>query len=191
MAKIKVEYRDIAKMLAKSLPVEGSEFKDAVENNLKALKKMSQESKVALKSAYIFSSKAPKQDREDLFQELAIAILEAKTKDEPLAYSIARCDWRNWWQKRMTRANYLGGSLNKTVSDGEGNEVELGELLVGEVEFEAKICDKLEASRLWNKLPEIIKPIIQNRLLGIALVPVQRQQLSRYLRKDGYKLLIA
>ena len=191
MVKNKVHYRDIAKMLAKALPVEGPEFRDSVENNLKALKKMSQESRVALKSAYIFSSKVPKQDREDLFQELAIAILEAKTKDEPLAYAIARCDWRNWWEKKMTRANYLGGSLNKTVMDSEGGEVELGELLVGEVEFEAKICDKLEASRLWNKLPEQIKPIIQNRLLGIALVQLQRKQLSRYLKKDGYKLLIA
>ena len=191
MVKNKVHYRDIAKMLAKALPVEGPEFRDSVENNLKALKKMSQESRIALKSAYIFSSKVPKQDREDLFQELAIAILEAKTKDEPLAYAIARCDWRNWWEKKMTRANYFGGSLNKAVKDSEGGEVELGELLVGEVEFEAKMCDRLDAGRLWNKLPEQIKPIIQNRLLGFALVPLQRKQLSRYLKKDGYKLLIA
>jgi hypothetical protein len=70
---IKVTYRDIAKMLASALPVEAEEFRDRVEVNLEAIQSLSTEAKIALKSAYIFSRKVPREEREDLFQDLALA----------------------------------------------------------------------------------------------------------------------
>jgi hypothetical protein len=44
--------------------------------------------------AYIFSRKIPKQEREDLFQDIALKLIEADTPEQRLAYAIARCDWQ-------------------------------------------------------------------------------------------------
>lgn len=186
-----ITYRHIAKMLCSALPVEGQDFGDKVNQYLHTIKAMPKEAKVALRSAYIFSRKVPREEREDMFQELFTAIWEVKTKDEPFAYAIARCDWRNWWQKYMTRQHYLAGSLNQTVTDNDSQEVELAELIVGETEFEFKMDGKLDAERIWDKLPDMIKPIIQRRLLGYPLNATERQRLSRYVNKEGYKLLLA
>lgn len=177
-------YRSVAKMLASALPVSGEEFGEAVNNYLEAIKRLSKGGKVALRSAYIFSRKVPAQEREDLFQELALAILEAKVEDERLAYAIARCDWRNWWQKYMTRSHYLAGSLNAKWEDEDGQEVEFGELLVGEVEFERKMNGKLDGQALFAKLPEPIQRIITQRLLGKALTGAERFRLWHFLKSQ-------
>jgi len=188
---IKVGYRDIAKMFCSAMPIEGKDFGDKVNEYLDIIKRMPAEAKVALKSAYIFSRKVPREEREDLFQELCLAVLQVKTKDEKLGYAIARCDWRNWWQKFYTRQHYLAGSLNDTVLDSENQPVEFAELIVGEVEFERKIDGKMDAERIYQRLPDTIRPIINNRLIGKALNAVERQRLSRYIKKEGYKLLLA
>ena len=188
---IKTTYRDIAIMLAKNLPLEGEDFGDKVNSYLEIIKSLPQEAKLALKSAYVFSAKVPREEREDLFQELTLAILKAKTKDEPFAYAIARCDWQNWWRKYKTREQFFGGYLSETVTNAENQATEIGELIVGEAEFERKMDGKLDAQRIWGKLPDMIKPIIQRRLLGYPLNANERQKLSRYVKAEGYKLLIA
>jgi len=146
---------------------------------------------VSLKSAYIFSAKVPRDEREDMFQELALAILQARTKDEKLAYAIARCDWRNWWQKFKTRQHFLAGSLNALTLDKDGQEVEIAELLIGETEFELKMNGKIDAERIWDKLPDRIKPVVQKRLLGFPLLKQEHNTLNYYVKTQGYKLLIA
>lgn len=90
-------------MMAKALPIEGDNFRAKVESNLAEIKKLPKTSKVALKSAYIFSQKVPKEDREDLFQDIALEVLKAKTSEERLGYAIARCDWQDFWKKRHIR----------------------------------------------------------------------------------------
>lgn len=186
---IKVTYRAIAKMLCSALPLEGQEWGAKVNEYLEVIKAMPTNHKLALKSAYIFSRKVPKEEREDMLQELVIGILESKTEDEKLAYAIARRDWQNWWQKYMTRQHFFGGSLNATVTDEDGNEVQLAELIVGEAEFENRMDGKLDAERIFSKLPKLIKPIINKRLAGYPLTAAERQSLSRFTRKDGAKLL--
>lgn len=203
MKHIKVSYRDIAKMMVKALPVEGKEFSDKVNHYLEVIKAMPTNAKLALKSAYIFSRKVPREEREDLFQEIALAVLKAKTKDEKLAYAVARCDWQNFWAKFKIRQHY---SLDTVIDDDEGNPATMAELIVGEVEFEFKIDGKIEAERIWNKLPEDIKPLIQKRLLGkplsvprngrgrpqtdAALSSAERVRLNRWVHREGYRLLL-
>jgi hypothetical protein len=184
---IKVTYRDIAKMLASALPIEGEEFREKVEVNLNTIKSLSTEAKNALKSAYIFSRKVPRQEREDLFQELALAVLKAHTKDEKLAYAIARCDWINWWKKFKIRQHY---SLDTIIEDEDGNPKRMGELIVGEVDFEYRLDGKVDAERIWHKLPDNIKPIVTNRLLGKALTNTERSTLNRWVKNKGYQLLL-
>jgi hypothetical protein len=183
----KVTYRNIAKMLASALPVEGEDFREKVEVNLGTIKSLSTEAKNALKSAYIFSRKVPRQEREDLFQELALAVLKANTKDEKLAYAIARCDWINWWKKYKVRQHY---SLDTIIEDEDGNPKQMAELIIGEVDFECKMDGKVDAERIWHKLPKDIKPIIQHRLLGQALNQNERKRLSRWVQSHGYQLLL-
>ncbi len=182
-----ITYRHIAKMMASALPVEGQEFGLKVEQYLVTIKKLPQEAKVALKSAYIFSRKVPREEREDLFQDIALAVLKIKTKDERLAYAIARCDWQDFWKRYKIRQHY---SLDSVVDDSEGNPVTLGELLVGETEFERKMDGKMDAERIFDMLPANIQPIIDKRLIGKALNDAERQRLSRYVKAEGYKILL-
>jgi hypothetical protein len=185
---IKVTYRNIAKMLASALPVEAEEFTEIVEANLKAIESLSMEAKNALKSAYIFSRKVPRQERQDLFQDLTLAILKARTKDEKLAYAIARCDWLNWWKKYKIRQHY---SLDTIIEDEDGNPQRMGELIVGEVDFEYRLDGKVDAERIWHKLPDNIKLIVKNRLLRKALTNTERSILNRWIKSKGYQLLLA
>ncbi len=183
----KVTYRNIAKMLASTLPIEAEEFTERVEANLRAIKSLRTEAKTALKSAYIFSRKVPRAEREDLFQDLALAVLKAQTRDEKLAYAIARCDWLNWWKKYKIRQHY---SLDTVIEDETGNLQRMGELIVGEVDFEYKLDGKVDAERIWHKLPDNIKTVVKHRLLGKALTNTERSTLSRWIKSKGYQLLL-
>ena len=183
-----ITYRHIAIMMAATLPVQDDDFRDKVNEILEVIKTLPQNAKVALRSAYIFSRKVPRQEREDLFQDIALAILKAKTSDEKLAYAIARCDWRDWWSKYTIRQHY---SLDSVTEDDDGNPVTLGELIVGEAEFERKMDGKLDAQRIWEVLPDNIKPIVTNRLLGKALTHQERNTLNYWVKSTGYQLLLA
>ena len=182
-----ITYRHVAKMLASALPVEGQEFGHKVEQYLETIKRLPQEAKVALKSAYIFSRKVPREEREDLFQDIALAVLKIKTKDERLGYAVARCDWRDFWKKYKIRQHY---SLDSVVDDTEGNPVTLGELLVGETEFERKMNGKMDAEKIFDSLPDHIKPLINKRLMGYTLNKTERNALNYFVRKDGYKIIL-
>jgi len=190
MNQVKVTYREIARMLVKALPVQDEAYAEKVDEYTESVQRMGAEAKTALKSAYIFAHKVPVQDREDMFQELALAVLEARTKDERLAYTVARCDWRNWWEKYYTRQHYLAGSLNEIVENDEGGKVELGELLVGEVEYERLVDGKLDGQALFDKLPSYIKPLVVKRLLGRALTGAESSLLTKYTA-NHVELLIA
>jgi hypothetical protein len=163
--------------------------------------------RLAVKVAYIFSRKVPREDREDVFQELVTAVLNAGATEERFAYTIARRDWQNWWQKRKLRSAYFGGYLSETVTNSDGEETELAELLVGEVEFENKMDGKLDGERLWNRIPDDIKPLIHKRLMGKplgaprnrkrgrpkqsgVLNSTERERLNQWIKREGYKLLL-
>ncbi len=182
-----ITYRHIAKMLASALPVQGAEYGLKVEQYLNTIKKLDIETKIALKSAYIFSRKVPREEREDLFQDIALAVYKIKTKDEKLGYAIARCDWQDFWKKYSIRQHY---SLDSVTEDSEGNPVTLAELLVGETEFERKQCDKLDAESMFDSLPDNIKPLINKRLIGQTLNKTERNTLNYFVRKDGYKIIL-
>jgi|GEM_PF-2559208 len=104
--KIKVTYRQIAKHFCRALPIEGTNFGEKVSEVTEVIKRMPKAQRQALQCAYIFSHKVPRQERDDLFQELTLAILESQTEDIRLSYAIARCDWVNFWQKYKTKQHY-------------------------------------------------------------------------------------
>ena len=186
-----VTYRDIAKMLASALPVEDDAYGVAVNEYLDVIKRLPQAQKTALKVAYVFSRKVPREEREDLFQELCLALFKARTKEEKLCYAIARCDWLNWWKRYKRHSQYFTADIDEVVQNDTGeSEVPLRELLVGEVEFENKVNGKLEAERLWTLIPEGIKPLVSKRLTGRPLTNTERHKMAYYVKTQGYKLLI-
>lgn len=180
-----ITFRHVAIMLASALPIEGEDFRAHVEANLKAIKALPQEHKTALKMAYIFSRKVPRQEREDLFQELALTLFEAGKTEERLAYAIARCDWRDWWKKYRIRQHF---SLDSVVEDEDGNPATMGDLLVGESEFELKMDGKLDAYRIWNKLPDKLKKVVRARLLGQMVSPFDACELRDWANKHAMLL---
>lgn len=187
---INITYRSIAKALCSYSPVDSDEWSTQVNDYLDIIKRLPKPQKLALKSAYIFSRKVPQEERQDMFQELVTAILEVNTGDEKFAYAIARRDWQNWWSKYKTRQHFMAGSLNQTITDSSGDEVEIAELIVGEVEFERKMDGKLDAQRIWDMLPKDIQPLVFKRLLGKALTHQERNKLNYYARTKGTHLLL-
>lgn len=175
---MRVTYRDIGKMLASALPIEGHEFGTQVEHNISTIRALPESARLALKSAYIFSRKVPREEREDLFQELALAVLKSNPTDERLAYSIARCDWVDWWRKYKQRQHY---SLDTVVSDSEGNSIPYGELLVGDCEFDNRMNGKLDGEALYKQLPNWVKTIVDKRLLGKSITGGERHMLDKFV----------
>ncbi|GAI94460.1 unnamed protein product [marine sediment metagenome] len=175
-------------MFAQALPVEGKEYCLAVEEYLEVIKALPMEQKIALKVGYIFGAKVPREEKEDVFQDIALAVFKAKTSDMKLAYAIGRCDWKDFWKRYKVRQHY---SLDTVIDDETGNPATLGELIVGEAEFERKMDGKLDAENIYNALPLHIKPLIEKRLIGKALNNTERSHLNRYVKAEGYKLLLA
>ena len=177
---VKVTLRDIAKMLVKYMPIEGQDFTSKIEAYISILKKLDKPSKLALTAAYVFSSKCPKAEREDLFMELVTRCYEANPQSEINAYSIARCDWKNWLDSWYREHKTTLQSYDITIQDDDGSEIRASELLVGDCEFEAHECSNIDASNIWQKLPADIKPIVQKRLIGLALSKDQQKRLERF-----------
>ena len=184
----KATYQQVSKAMLGDGFNRDDSFIELVKTTAKQIEGLGVNAKLAVEASYIFSRKVPREEREDLFQELALAVLKAKTKDEKLAYTIARLDWIDWWRKYRTREHY---SLDSVIEDTEGNPTTLANMLVGEVEFERKMDGKLDAQRIFDKLPNDIKPLIERRLMGQPpSKSAERMKLSRWIKSEGYKLLI-
>ncbi len=204
----KANYQNIAKAA-----IGGPSFEDdnqylvLVQNTVKALEGLDTNGKLAVEAAYIFSRKVPGNERQDLFQELVTAILDSGTDNPAFAYTIARRDWQNWWAKYKLHSQFYSGYLSETVTNSDGEETELAELLVGEVEFENRQIDKLDARALWQQIPKDIQNLVAKRLQGKPLgAPrkrkagkpkssgtlngAERQRLNRWVKTEGFKLLI-
>lgn len=169
------------------LDVKGFTFETRTAYYLKYVRSLPEEQKIALRCAYIFSRKVPKEEREDFFQELLVTLFEKGTKEEKLSYAIARCDWQDFWKKFRVRNHF---SLDSVTEDNDGNETTLGEMIVGEAEFEAKQLDRMQAGNLWAKLPESIKPLVQKRIYGRSLTGAERVQMHRFVHDKGVTLLL-
>lgn len=173
----------------------------------KAIDKLDINAKLAIQAAYIFSRKASASERQDLFQELLTAVLASGTERLSFAYAIVRRDWQNWYKSYKLHSQFYSGYLSKTILNSDCEETELAELLVGEVEFERKQIDKLDSQSLWYQIPANIQQLVMKRLQGKPLgAPrnrkagqpkssgtlnnTERQRLNRWVKTEGFKLLI-
>ena len=151
-----------------------------------------------MRIAEFFAHRVPFEEREDCFQTFTATLLDSKVTEEKLAYTIIRHDWLNWWKAYKTKQHL---DLDSSIEDDDGNATTLGDLLVGEVEYEHRVGVAIEdndaARYLWNQIPTNIKPLIAKRLAGQNLVaprirrePVEeplvgkhRKEYARFLRR--------
>jgi len=182
-------YRSIAKMLASALQLNDDSFGEHVESFLREINKLPQQQRIALKYAYIFSRKAPKGERADLYQELAITLMEKRVKDDKLAYAIARCDWKDFWKAYKLHSQYNFDSIERLADSEDGSDygqnaldrrMYHAELLTGEVEYESK----LDADALFAKLPESIQKIVTKKLAGFATSKLEQSIMRRYINSN-------
>ena len=201
-------YQSIAKAAIGAPIVAGDdEYIELVKHTAKAFGELNTNGKLAVEAAYVFSRKVPQEERQDLFEELLTAVLASGTENPAFAYTIARRDWQNWWASYKLHSQFYQGYLSETITDSDGEETELAELLVGEVEFENKQIDKLNSQALWQQIPKDIQKLVLKRLQGKPLgAPrsrkagkpkssgtlnnTERQRLNRWIKTAGYKLLI-
>lgn len=204
-----VENHKLAKVLAGGTGQfsDDDQFINLVANTSKGIDKLDINAKLAIQTAYIFSRKVPANERQDLFQELVTAVLASGTEKLAFAYTIARRDWQNWYKTFKLHSQYYSGYLSETITNSDGEETELAELLVGEVEFERRNIDKLDSQSLWHQIPADIQKLVVKRLqgkpLGVSrnrkggrpkqsqtLDNTERSRLNRWIKSQGYKLLI-
>lgn len=163
---MKVTCRQIAKILVRSLPLDNEELAGKVEKYTQAIEAMPDEQKVALKAAYIFSSKVPPKELEDMFQHLVYAVLKKNTKDEGVAYITARGKWLDELGcGEHKKKRHLASSLNEvTLLDNQ--EIEKGDRIVGMDDLEDKVIERVEAQRIYRELPRHIKLLVKKRFRG-------------------------
>lgn len=184
MQKHEATTRNIAKMLASRLGLEDQEYTEAVDRILGELQRLPQMQRDALRAAYIFSRRAPAEEREDLYQELTLRLLELRPNSERLAYAIARCDWRDWWRSYMLHGQHESTErLADAESGGDYGEGAIDRqlyhsaLLVGECEHDARI----DARTLYNGLPRHIQQIVARQLSGHRISGGDRLTLRKWV----------
>jgi hypothetical protein len=188
----RVSHRDIAKMLVYAMPIKFSpdEFLQCVEDNIKAIQDMPKESRIALKMGYLFSSRVPRDEREDFMQELSLKLIELKCPDEKLAYTIARCDWVDWWRRYAKKeATYTSLEAMLETREGEGqNEAILADLTTGAMEYETR--EDCKAKRILDAMSQTeagkrMLMIGAKRLQGLALTHAERQALCSWISRNA------
>lgn len=107
--------------------------------------------------------------REDMAQELATALLICKPNTPELAFAICRARLADWYRYNSRIRSHEVDSLNQTVIDDDGNQVEMVDLIAGEVEYEAKLEGKIMADTMFGLLDWRMKKIVAKRLLGLKL----------------------
>jgi hypothetical protein len=201
----KANYQQIAKASISHSFDDDDEYIELVKRTASEFEKLDDNAKLGIEAAYIFSRKVPLVERQDLFQELVCAVLDSETDNPAFAYTIARRDWVDWWRSYKLHSQFHEGYLSETLTNSDGEETELAELLVGEVEFEAKQIDKLDAGRLWKQLPKAIQKLVVKRLQGKplgasrkgkgrpkstgSLDNTERQRLNRWAKANSHILL--
>lgn len=141
------------------------------------------------KSLGYWLKRVPSEEREDVLQLISIKLLENQPKNNALAFACIRGDVKNWWQAYKIRQHQSLESLAKVGVRDESREQCYQRLqsdtITGCCEYET-IDSNLNASRIWNSLPDDIKPIISKRLQGKRLNGAERVRLHRF---DKMKVL--
>jgi DNA-directed RNA polymerase specialized sigma24 family protein len=203
---VNVTSRDIALMFAKhSGFTDWHDIERLTDDYLKSIKKMPKNQILALKMAYVFSSRLPIEDRQDMFQELFIALFQARVKDEKLAYTITRCNWVDFYRGYERKQNMYGGSLDTLdlndieLIENQNNDIAyhsdmpdrssmnardkrtIREYLTGALEYE-QIDSDIDTHKFLKSMPKDIRSIVVKRMSGDKLENKEYKRLDYWVK---------
>lgn len=166
----------IAHLLAQGIP-------ETYSDNIQTLEAMTEVEQHTLSAAYIYSRKVPRDDQQDMFQELVSRILGALERRElagattllyPKAYTlkVARYGWISWLKSRVRESMRIPFEESEVQDTPERGMIEAIEAELG-------------AQRIWRGLPADIQAIIRKRFDGESNTSSERVKLHKYLWKNG------
>ena len=134
-----------------------------------------------------FQYKAKVEDREDIRQDIIVRLAEVERKyngngkslTEGGMVRVASYTLMDYWRKKSKLPPII--SLNSTINDGEGNEIELYHMLADDkaIDLDTWIDAKLW---LYRAPPRLVK-IAYKRINGIRLTAKESQYLYRKMQK--------
>lgn len=135
---VRVTIRQISQMFTRALGVKlnSDEYLNHVESIMRIIEDMEVYQRHALKLAFLFSMRVSEIDKEDFFQDIVLALLEKRIENEKLAYTIARCDWLDWYRKYRKKQdtevslNAILDSMNRDNESDNDSPVSFKELNV-------------------------------------------------------------
>ena len=191
-------YRQIAKVLAHGMQLDGQEYSELIESYIKSIEAMPLEQRAALQAAYIFASKTHRDERQDVFQTIVaytlteLAKYDGRVKDtEGFCYTVARHRWGDWWKQRKNRNHILNGgfiSLNALATDGDKEIRELHEFIADDLNIESEVNSEIAYHEALNTLPDRVKAIVVKRLNYQKLSTHEYEILARY-REENEKAI--
>jgi len=77
------------------------------------------------------------------------------------------------------KKRHLSSSLNEVITTENGQEIEVGERIVGLDDLEDKVISRLDAQRIYRELPHHIKLLVKKRFQGEPLTHKEKEQLFK------------
>jgi len=139
------------------------------------------------------TKKIPDRDREDIVQEIVLALINKKAEKEELMWLIAKEKATQYWRRgRIEDRNYKNILLSRYYyhyNPRSGQTTIVSKYTDSEEEFfEFDLIDEFDEDLVLDRIilesfPATIKRIIEKRLQGYSLQDNERAKLSYYLRK--------
>ena len=130
--------------------------------------------------------KIPREDREDVEQDLAELLIQHKPESPSLAYTICKRAIRDYWRAKTKHSQFHIQYASANTKNGDGDYSTFEELLTDKIDYEARYCDNIDSNVLFNSLPTPIRALVTKRLRGLGLTSTQRSQLRRYCKSTQY-----
>jgi len=136
----------------------------------------------------IAAKKAPPGEREDLLQEVSVALLKAQPPNGQTAWGVARNTLAYYWRRWRTRQHY---GIDSESDAGLDSQTVADNAVVWAVEWEPYSDGRMDADRIWALVPDSMRRVLNKRLLGGVLTGAERVALHRWRAREGYKILLA
>jgi hypothetical protein len=186
----RVTARQVAKMLCHALAtIDIEDYRNAVDTYMVTLESLTKSQLHALKLAYVFSRRCQPQERDDLYQEIALSVLEHGGDNCKLQYAIARNNWRSFIHNYYRHGNYQGHSLNELIDDGDNNQVERVDIIVGAGEYE--LISELDTKVIMDSLPRHVRDVVLKRMTGAIMTTYDRLTLMRFRQSPEAQKVLA
>ena len=130
--------------------------------------------------------KVPREDREDITQDMFELLLKHKPSSAGLAYTICKRSIADYWRHKARHNEFNISYASSVIASSEDGNITFEDLLIDRIDYESKYVDSIDSNVLFNSLPKPIAKLVAKRLRGLGLTSTQRSQLRRYAMTTQY-----